>query len=427
MPRAGPSRSQPSQRESQPSQYRSQRQRRRRADSENDDNDDGDGLELDLDEDMDVDPSQARGANDQDHLDKKARDLVRFALFSEQKRVPLRREDINKKVLGSYTRSFNTVLSKAQVLLHKTFAMELVELQARNYREEDPAEELQNATGIKKRGAWSIFTSIIQDHIQLRSCAPATAAGSKTYILRSTLDLTIIEQAALTDEHLLEEELVEGLDDDDDEMPRNYGSVIAWSTADQLAALGLLHVILALILSFTDFTYRIVVLVDLRANLKRLRIPQGSNIPSNAQSMHRTMAIDSFLQHLVRQGYLDRVRLGDTKSTGKRRGRLSSTQVNTDENPQAYEWRWGNRAHAEVGEQAVATFVGEFMVEQTTMADVEEEEAGAAGSGGQSTGETKTKGWGGNGEAIGGDDQGDRESCWWKSDRRQVNDTQVYS
>ena len=63
------------------------------------------------------------------------------------------------------------------------------------------------------------------------------------------MDTTIIEQAALSDERLLEEEIAEGPDDDDDDdMPRNYGSIIAWSTADQLAALGLLHVILALIL-----------------------------------------------------------------------------------------------------------------------------------------------------------------------------------
>ena len=39
-----------------------------------------------------------------------------------------------------------------------------------------------------------------------------------------------------------------------------------------------------------------------------------------------------------------------------------------------YEWRWGNRAHGEVGEQAVAGFVGEFMVERTRLADVEEED-----------------------------------------------------
>ena len=79
--------------------------------------------------------------------------------------------------------------------------------------------------------------------------SPAAATGSKTYILRSILDAAVIEQTALTHERLLEEELVEGADDDDDDdVPRNYGSIIAWSTADQLAALGLLHVILALIL-----------------------------------------------------------------------------------------------------------------------------------------------------------------------------------
>ena len=102
------------------------------------------------------------------------------------------------------------------------------------------------------------------------------------------------------------------------------------------------------------------------------------------------MPIDTFLQHLVRQGYLDRVRLGDTKSaTGKRRGRVSATQGNgdTEGNPQAYEWRWGNRAHGEVGEQAVASFIGEFMVERTRPADVEEEEE----EGGRRRGKQKQK------------------------------------
>jgi melanoma-associated antigen len=75
------------------------------------------------------------------------------------------------------------------------------------------------------------------------------------------LDEAIIENASLTDESLLEEEIAEGPDndDDDDDVPRNYGSIIAWSAADQLAALGLLHVILALILvngrSISECTY----------------------------------------------------------------------------------------------------------------------------------------------------------------------------
>jgi hypothetical protein len=96
--------------------------------------------------------------------------------------------------------------------------------------------------------------------------------------------------------------------------------------------------------------------VDLRANLKHLRISANGTVPSNAQSTYRSMPINTFLQHVVRQGYFDRVRLGDTKSMmGKHRGQVSATQGSgdTEENLQAYEWRWGNRAHGEVGEQDV--------------------------------------------------------------------------
>jgi hypothetical protein len=59
-------------------------------------------------------------------------------------------------VLVGNSRSFNSVLDKAQKLLLKTFAMELVELQLRNYREQDVAagddlEEARSATGVKKK------------------------------------------------------------------------------------------------------------------------------------------------------------------------------------------------------------------------------------------------------------------------------------
>jgi len=58
-------------------------------------------------------------------------------------------------VLGSNTRAFNAVLERAQKLLRKTFAMELVELPSRNYREDDAmagGEDGRNATGVKKKG-----------------------------------------------------------------------------------------------------------------------------------------------------------------------------------------------------------------------------------------------------------------------------------
>lgn len=99
---------------------------------------------------------------------RKANDLVRLALFNEQRRMPLRRDDISKKgaglshptehyeyllshmtVLGSKSRKFAEVLAVAQDILERTFGMQLVELQ--HQAEEQSAEK--DAVGMKKKGA----------------------------------------------------------------------------------------------------------------------------------------------------------------------------------------------------------------------------------------------------------------------------------
>jgi hypothetical protein len=358
MARAGPSRTQRSQRAPQPSQTQSQRparsSRRAPVEEEEDENSGEDD-----DHDMDVNESETRLAeSDADaDLDRKASDLVRFALFMEQRRTLIRREDINKKVLASNSRLFNSVLERAQKLLRKTFAMELVELQSRNYREQDNVvagddlQEARNATGVKKKTA---------------------AAGSKTYILRSVLDPIIIEEAARTDERLYEEQIADSQEDgdDDDDMPRSYGCIISWSTADQLGALGVLHVILAIILasgrSMTD--------LELRAHLKRLGLSSNESISMNTQSTHKSLPIDTYLGQLMKQGYIDRIKLGDPKAAGGKRGRApAATQANQDET-QAFEWHWGHRSYSEIGEQAIATFIAEFMVERNRDEDVEDDD-----------------------------------------------------
>ena len=70
------------------------------------------------------------------------------------------------------------------------------------------------------------------------------------YILRSALDPVLIERTTLTNKRILEAEAAEAPDDVDGTDPgmRTYGCLIAWNSADQLSALGILHVILALIL-----------------------------------------------------------------------------------------------------------------------------------------------------------------------------------
>lgn len=60
-------------------------------------------------------------------------------------------------VLGSNTRSFDSVFARAQTLLRETFGMEVVKLPPRNPHDEPPVveddlQEARNATGVRKRG-----------------------------------------------------------------------------------------------------------------------------------------------------------------------------------------------------------------------------------------------------------------------------------
>jgi hypothetical protein len=60
----------------------------------------------------------------------------------------------------------------------------------------------------------------------------------------------LIERTAMTNKRIFEAEAAEAPDDVNGAEPgmRTYGCLIAWNSADQLSALGILHVILALIL-----------------------------------------------------------------------------------------------------------------------------------------------------------------------------------
>ena len=76
----------------------------------------------------------------------------------------------------------------------------------------------------------------------------AAAAGSKSYILRSTLHPNLIEYSSRTLEKLFEDEIPEDEPEDEDKTLRTYGSILSWSSSDQLGAIGITYVILALVL-----------------------------------------------------------------------------------------------------------------------------------------------------------------------------------
>ena len=219
----------------------------------------------------------------------------------------------------------------------------------------------------------------------------AAPTGTKTYILRSTLhpqlialavspsnDIKAVEQA----HHLGEPE---SQDDDDDIGVRstNTGAILKWENADQLSAVGILYVVLALVLVHG----RAISDADLRRILKRLRIPLPSPLPLTASSTTQP-TIDNFLTLCTRQGYLERHRIGDAKSTtSKKRSRGGAG--GGEEEGETYEWRWGPRAMAEVGEMGVARFVAEFMVD-SSMVGGEDGEDGD-GEGGEGEREEKRK------------------------------------
>ena len=98
MSRAGPSRSQRAPQASQ-SQANGTRRSTRRADPEDEDEEEREvQAENDEEDDHDVDMEAEIILGDKtDELTRKANNLVRLALFTEHRRMPLRRDEINKK------------------------------------------------------------------------------------------------------------------------------------------------------------------------------------------------------------------------------------------------------------------------------------------------------------------------------------------
>lgn len=147
--------------------------------------------------------------------------------------------------------------------------------------------------------------------------------------------------------------------------------------------------------------------MDLRSYLKRLRLPPNAHLLLNAQSPQQTLTTDQYLHTLLRQSYLDRVQVGDS---GKKRGakvggvkRPRTTQgdgggnFGGEDDQTMYEWRWGSRAFAEIGEVGIAQFVADFMVggfDDDDDSDEEEEELRSTRGGrgaGRSDGKKKKK------------------------------------
>ncbi|QRV81244.1 Melanoma-associated antigen G1 [Ceratobasidium sp. AG-Ba] len=319
-------------------------------------------------EEEEEEPEQAEDEEDEEggaaeENDRRVSLLVRLALSVEHSRGSLRREQINKVVFpNGNTRGFATILNDANIQLRKVFGLELVELMTRAERDqvggaEDGADE--DAPARRKKGA----------------------ASSKTYIVRSALDPSLIAFANKPDPDITaagqadldrlatRNNLVNA---DDDEIIAAFSragtSILGWDLGGEGESdwYNIMCVILGLILvngrSIADHT--------LKRLLKPLGLTATTEMLLPITTPKRKMKFPDFLGHLMKLGYIERQRAaaaavaaGATQQPRKR-GRQSQATQDDDEDGAAVEWRWGSRAHAEIGEKAVAEFMVDFMVER---------------------------------------------------------------
>ncbi|KAI8071227.1 MAGE family-domain-containing protein [Gongronella butleri] len=95
----------------------------------------GRSTQLSNDEDYDG-PSQSKKRNmpapvNSEEVERKVKDLVRYALACEQKKVLIRRDEIRKKILQDYGRQYTAVFGRAQGMLADIFGMKMCEVQPR--------------------------------------------------------------------------------------------------------------------------------------------------------------------------------------------------------------------------------------------------------------------------------------------------------
>ncbi|CAE6362470.1 unnamed protein product [Rhizoctonia solani] len=297
-------------------------------------------------------------------LERRVALLVRLALSVEHARGSLRRDQINKIVFPNGGRTFNTVLRGANHNLRKVFGLELVELMTRAERDkvgagegDDDDDEERTGTGRKKNKA---------------------GASSKTYIIRSALDPALVTLANKPDADLsaagdLDLESLNSknktVNPDEEETvaaaSRAGTSILGWEVGGE--GEGDWYNVMCILLGLILVNGRSVADNTLRGLIKPLGLTPNAEMFLPISNHRRRMKFPEFLTHLTKLGYLERARAA-TAMAGtqqpKKRGRQSQVAADDEEDGATIEWKWGSRAHAEMGERAVAEFMVDFMVER---------------------------------------------------------------
>ncbi|KAJ1915202.1 hypothetical protein IWQ60_008521 [Tieghemiomyces parasiticus] len=245
--------------------------------------------------------------------DRKVNDLVRLALFSEYRKYPIKREDINRRILVDQTRTFPVIFTEAQKRLRHVFGLEMVELPARD----KPGATQGNA--VTRRAA------------QSKDKAPTAKTG---FILRNLLAMRIPKPHP---------DLAEA----------ETGAVLHWGNENRMMG------IVATILSLIFLNQMAIPGERLEYYLQRLDLQVSS--ADRAEEKYPFAAV---LAPLVKQGYLERISLGARDGTGA--GASGDTTGprggggSGDAATQLVEYRWGPRAKVEYPPRRLAGFIAEL-------------------------------------------------------------------
>ncbi|ELU40492.1 MAGE domain-containing protein [Rhizoctonia solani AG-1 IA] len=317
-------------------------------------------------EDEDDEPEQEGGENGEGdeggeaELERRIALLVRLALSVEHAKGSLRRDQINKIVFPNGGRTFNAVLRGANHNLRKVFGLEMVELMTRAERDkvgagegEDEDDDERTATGRKKnKGAnrlYFIAFAVLTACISSRN-ADLSAAGDLDLERLNSKNKTVNPD---------EEETVAAAS-------RAGTSILGWDVGGE--GEGDWYSVMSILLGLILVNGRSVADNTLRALIKPLGLTPNAEMFVPISNHRRRMKFPEFLAHLTKLGYLERARatlaMAGTQQPKKRGRQSQAAAVDDDDDGSAIEWKWGSRAHAEMGEKAVAEFMVDFMVER---------------------------------------------------------------
>ncbi|NWU96234.1 NSE3 protein, partial [Upupa epops] len=104
----------------------------------------------------------------QDQLNQRASELVQYLLVRDQKKIPIRRADILKKIIREYRDVYSEIIARARKTLEQVFGLQLVEIDPKHHiyilistLPRTPGENLHRDNQVAKLGLLIVILSFI--------------------------------------------------------------------------------------------------------------------------------------------------------------------------------------------------------------------------------------------------------------------------